>query len=38
VKSCDFDFKLIKNWLRKSNFSLKVGLFYKGLSLTDSAA
>jgi len=37
VKGCDFDFKLIKYWLKKSNFSLEVGLFFKGLSLTDSA-
>jgi len=38
VNSGDFGFKLIKNWLRKSNFSLKVGLFYKCLSLNDPAA
>ena len=38
VKSGDFDVKLIKNWLRKSAFSLKVELFFKGLPLTASVA
>jgi len=36
--SGDIGFKLVKYRLRKSDFSLKVGLFFKGISLTDSAA